>query len=102
MNYSSIQLTPAMYNILNKALNFSVLPQKLDITHVLVDFNRFARSTIWQEYWFGRETENQHSNPIFKQRKTNLPKNYITPTGLKTFLNSIRSEIMDPRNRETS
>ena len=31
----------------------------------------------------------------------NLPKNYTVPEGLKTFLSSIKSEIGDPRNRNT-
>ena len=44
-----------MQNILNRALNFAILPLKLDITQVLVDFNRFARAAIWQEFWYGRE-----------------------------------------------
>ena len=30
-----------MNNLLNRALNFAVLPLQLDITEVLVDFNRF-------------------------------------------------------------
>ena len=39
-----------MKKLLNRALNFAVLPIKLDITEVIVDFNRFARAAIWQEY----------------------------------------------------
>ena len=38
-NYSDIKLTPAMLKILNRALNFSILPLKLDITQILVDYN---------------------------------------------------------------
>ena len=90
-----------MLALLNRALNFSVLPLKLDITQVLVDFNRFSRAVIWQEYWFGKEVDEVYKRPIFKKKKMNLPKNHSTPMGLKTFLNSIRSEIMDPRNRNT-
>ena len=88
-----------MKSLLNRALNFSVLPLKLDITQVLVDFNRFERSAKWQEFWYGKEEEKDVSKPIFKTRKTNLPKNHETPTGLKTMLSSIRSELMDPQNR---
>ena len=90
-----------MLALLNRALNFAILPLKLDITQVLVDFNRFSRAAIWQEYWFGKDIEEVYKRPIFKKKKMNLPKNHSTPTGLKTFLNSIRSEIMDPRNRNT-
>ena len=88
-----------MERLLNRALNFAILPLKLDITEVLVDFNRYSRALIWHEFWHGKEEDTEYSKPIFKQKKNNLPKNYNPPSGLKTFLNSIRSEIMDPRNR---
>ena len=88
-----------MKSLLNRALNFAVLPIKLDITEVLVDFNRFARAAIWQEYWFGKEKDDNYTKSIFKKKKNNLPKNHSTPAGLKTFLNSVKSEIMDHRNR---
>ena len=97
-NYSKLKLTKAMKSLLNRALNFSLLPIKLDITELLVDFNRFARAAIWTEYWFRRETDETYLPPIFKSKKSKLPKNHSSPSGLKTMLNSIRSEIMDPRN----
>ena len=100
-NYSRIKLTEPMKRLLNRALNFAILPIKFDITELLVDFNRYARAVIWHEYWHGKEEgkSNEYSKPIFKSQKNNLPKNYNSPTGLKIFLNSIKSEIMDPRNR---
>ena len=64
-----------------------------------MDFNRFARTAIWFEYWNNHEKEEEFSKPIFKTNKNNLPKNYSSPKGLKNFLDAIRSEIMDPRNR---
>ena len=88
-----------MKKLLNRALHFAVLPLKLDITEVLVDFNRFARAVIWQEYWHGHEKDPNIKKPIFKNKNNNLPKNHSTPSGLKTFLASIKSEIIDPRNR---
>ena len=88
-----------MEALLNRPLNFSVLPLKLDITQLLVDFNRFARAVIWHEYWYEREKTEEYKKPIFRVKKSNLPKNYATPKGLKTYLSAIRSEIMDPRNR---
>ena len=88
-----------MKRLLNRALNFAILPLKLDITEVLVDFNKFYRAAIWQEYWFEREVDEDYIKPIFKKNKFNLPKNHETPKGLKTFWNSIKSEIMDPKNR---
>ena len=98
-NYSSVTLTPPMKKLLNRALNFAILPLKLDITEVLVDFNRYARAILWHEYWHGKDEDTEYIKPVFKHKKNNLPKNYTSPSGLKTFLNSIKSEIMDPRNR---
>ena len=69
-----------MTNVLNRALNFAVLPLKLDITEVLVDFNKFKRAAIWTEYWYGREPEEEYVKLIFKTHKMNLPKNHSTPT----------------------
>ena len=46
-----------MERVLNKGLKFAILPPKLDVTQVLTDFERFKRSMVWNEFWFGRETE---------------------------------------------
>ena len=89
-----------MEKLLSRGLNFAVLPQKLDLTQVLVDFRKFKRSITWMEYWHGRESEHQEEKEkIFKEEKTNMPKQHTTPEGLNIFLNSIKSEILDPRNR---
>ena len=88
-----------METLLNRGLSFTVLPLKLDLTEVLVDFKRFERSAIWHEFMYGKEKDDNYEAPIFKQHKTNLPKNYTTPKELKTFLGAIKSEILDPRNR---
>ena len=90
-----------MEKLINRGLNFTILPYKLDITEVLVDFKNFARSTIWHEFWFGREDSSaEQKTPIFKNTdKTNPPKNYKVPNGLQTFLSSVKSEILDYKNR---
>ena len=98
-NYSTVKLTDAMRNLLNKGFNFSILPLKLDLTQVLVDFKRFERSVIWHEFFYESESDNEFNEKIFKVSKTNLPKNYKSPEGLKTYLGSIRSELMDHKNR---
>ena len=54
-----------MEKVLNRGLNFCILPLNLDITQVLVDFHRFERSMIWYEFWYGREKQNKPT-PIFK------------------------------------
>ena len=73
-----------MKRLLNRALNFAILPIKFDVTELLVDFNRYARAVIWHEYWHGKEEggSNEYSKPIFKSQNNNLPKNYNSPTGL--------------------
>ena len=53
---------------------------------------------IWQEY-FHEQSSEEKETPIFKLKKTNLPKKYTTPEGIKTYLGAVKSEIMDPLNR---
>ena len=74
-----------MENLLNRGLKFTILPLKLDITQTLVDFRRFERSTIWHEFWFGTDPKIEIAIPIFQVQRNNMPKNYATPQGLKTF-----------------
>ena len=88
-----------MNTLLNRGLNFSVLPNKTDFTQLLVDCTKFERAAIWNEFWYGREGQETKEKPIFKEEKSNLPKNYKSPEDLKVFLSSVRSEISDPRNR---
>ena len=88
-----------MENLLNRGFNFSILPLKLDLTQVLVDFKRFERSVIWCKFFYGSESDGDLKTKIFKNNKTNLPTNYKSPDGLKTFLVSLKSEMMDHRNR---
>ena len=56
-NYSSIELTPAMENLLNRGLNFAITPLKLNLTQVLVDFGKFQRRNLWQEFWSNKEKQ---------------------------------------------
>ena len=64
-NYSSIHLTDSMLKLLNRGLNFSVLPAKKDFTQLLVDCTKFERSAIWTEFSYGREDkENKEKNII--------------------------------------
>ena len=97
-NYSTIKLTEPMEKVLNRGLNFCILPPSLDITQVLANFRQFERSMVWQEFWYGRENE-MKTIPIFRLNKTNFPRNHQIPKNLRTCLNSIKSEIMDPLNR---
>ena len=87
-NYSSLVITDPMYRLLNRGLNFSLLPLKPDITQTLVEYKRFARSAIWAEFHYGKNSQ-EPEEKIFKTHKTNMPKNYSYPEGLKTFLSSV-------------
>ena len=87
-----------MDELLNLGLKFAIVPLKLDITQVLVDFKRYKRSLVWKEF-FGAKEDEDFSQPIFKTKKTNFPKNHNTPKGLNTFIGAVESEIRDPKNR---
>ena len=54
-NYSNIILTKDMDELLNLGLKFAILPLKLDITQVLVDFKRYKQSLVWKEFFDGKE-----------------------------------------------
>ena len=98
-NYSTTKLTESQESLLNKGLNFSILPLKLDITEVLLEYKKFERKMVWFEFWHGKENEQPQKENIFKSTKNNLPRDHQSPQGMKDFLSSVKSEIMDPRNR---
>jgi hypothetical protein len=58
-----------------------------------VDFKRFERSVIWHEYLHGYESDTDFKARIFKSDKSNLPKNYNIPEGLKTY----KTYILNPK-----
>ena len=72
-NYSNIKITKAMDNLLNRGLNFSPTPGKVNITELLVDIDKFIRTHLWKEYFFDNQPIGSKP-PIVKNAKTNLPK----------------------------
>ena len=98
-NKSNYTLSMDMEDLLNRGLNFAILPLKLDLTQVLVDFKYFERTMIWKEFWAGRDQEEGVHPKIFKVRKRDLPRNYKSPNQLKTFLGAVKSELTDSENR---
>ena len=55
---------------------------------------------VWIEFFHGSEDDKDYNGPpLFKEQKTNMPKDHNTPQGLKTFINSVRSELLDPKSR---
>ena len=99
-NYSDLVLTDAMNNLLNRGLNFAITPLHLNLTQVLVDFAKFERRLLWKEFFADEDNEpTLYVPPIFKKEKYNLPRNHTVPSELKMFINGVKSEILDPENR---
>ena len=61
-------LTSDMEELLNLGLKFAILPLKLDITQVLVDFKRYKQSSVWKEF-FSAQQEEDFTPPILKLNK---------------------------------
>ena len=100
-NYSCLFITDPMNGLLNRGFKFSLLPLKLDITQTLVEYKWFERTAVQNEFTYGKNEQEANNEPKFKTYKTNMPKNYDSPEGLTKFLSSIKSELMDPRNRNS-
>ena len=99
-NYSGINISEGAIKCLNKGLSFAILPQKLNLTQVLADISEFERTMEWIEFFHDKDKDNDHKGAkLFKEKKTNRPKDHPTPKGLTTFINSVRSELLDPLNR---
>ena len=88
-----------MEKVLNRGLKFAILPLKLDITQILTDFRRFERTMVWVEFWNGREQNEIYKPPIFKQKEHNFSRKYKTSRGLQDYRAAVKSEIIDPKNR---
>ena len=63
-----------MENLLNRGLNFSVLPDRLNLVQVLVDLKKFERTMLWTEFWAG-QTKDEYQPPLFKHTKRIFPEN---------------------------
>ena len=96
-NYSGIKLSKGAEAVLNRGLNFSILPDKLNFTQVLVDLAKFERLMEWKEFWHDKPSDVPYVPPLFKKQKTNRPEN--PSQSLKTFIKSVKSELEDPCNR---
>lgn len=98
-NNSKLELTKDMETVLNRGLKFAILPLRLHITQVLVDFRRHERTMVWKEFWHGKNNEEAYSPPIFKQKKSNFTQKYAAPRGFQDYLAAFKSDLMDPKNR---
>ena len=73
-----------MTKVLNKGLNFSILPKKIDNTQVLAEYKRFERTMTWKEYWSDEDNNSVDTKKesIFKIEKHNFPRKYKTSNGM--------------------
>ena len=81
-----------MAKLLNKGLNFTITPLKLNITQILVDWQKFERKMRWREYF--ADSASSFKPSIFpKSDKTNLPKEK-PPKPLEMFLSASKSDLL--------
>lgn len=52
---TQLELTKDMETVLDRGLKYAVLPLRLDITQVLVDFRRYERTMVWKKLWNGKK-----------------------------------------------
>ena len=97
-NLSDFQMTKHMENLLNHGLSFVPVPNKLNITQIKTELDRYERSILWKDFWF--ENKNEHSNEetdyvksVLKSNKTNFPVSRAS-SQLRMYLNSIHSDVV--------
>ena len=80
-----------MDKVLNRGLNFSILPLKLDTTQVFVDFKKFERSVIWHEFWHGSEQQEDNNRKylFLSFKKPICPKTIVFQKTLKLSSNPL-------------
>ena len=91
-----------MESLLNKGMGFVPVTSKVNISQIAADHKYFTRNMTWVEFWFDRpvdESDESEKPRIFKEKKSNFPRNHPTPEALKAFFHATQSEIMDPGNR---
>ena len=57
---------------------------------------------LWKEFWSNQDPSEHQRLPIFKTTKVNYPRNHKTPQELKNYLAAVKSELLDPQNRNKS
>ena len=55
-----------MDKLLNRGLNFGVLPNKLDMTQIEVDLKRLERGVVWKEYLHGKDHQEPYKENMFR------------------------------------
>ena len=83
-NYSNIELTSSMIKLLNRGLNFCVMPAKVNLSKLMSDFRKFERKMRWTEFFSEKKDDCTYDPPIFKIEKQNLPKNHVQSSFFKS------------------
>ena len=88
-NYSDLELNKDMVSLLNRGLNFAVVPKTVNTTDVHAGFEKLERDMKWTETLF-KEDDLENDSSVYKKKpwrpsKTNLPKT-APSADLSTFL----------------
>ena len=93
INYSDIELSKDMKSLLNRGLNFAVIPKKVNTTDVHAGFEKLSRSMKWKESKYKDDDKNTNPSEFMSYKKepwrksnTNLPLT-AAPADLSTMLN---------------
>ena len=92
INYSDIELSKDMTSLLNRGLNFAVMPKSINTTDIHAGFQKLGRSMKWREHLYKDDdidssvVMSNYSKEPWRKAKLNLP-NSAPPADLNTFLN---------------
>ena len=89
INYSDTPLTKDMRCLLNRGLNYAIVPKTVNTTGVIAGFEKFGRNCKFQEHLYKNNPDMESETFIkkpWKPVKTNLPDSAPSPE-LNTFLN---------------
>lgn len=93
INYSDIELSKDMISLLNRGLNFAIIPKKVNTTDVHAGFEKLSRSMKWKEAKYKEDDNNKHPSESmsykkepWRKSKTNLPLS-APSADLSTMLN---------------
>ena len=54
---------------------------------------------VWKEFWYNSDKDEAYEGPIFKERKSNFPRNHRAPKDLQDYLVAVKFDIVDPKHR---
>ena len=75
-----MELNEYMVKILNKRLNFCVVPQKVNITELLGDNEKFDRRMKWKEVFKDEEPNENWKPDLFPIQKEQFQQMSVNPS----------------------